>query len=140
MALNTKLSVAAAIAACDAIVDKIDVGAGTAAIKIYDGSKPATPDVAVSSQVLLATLNLANPAFGGAVSNSGNGTATANAVSNGTAVATGTASWFRVLDRNGAAVIDGTVGTADCDLILNSIAISSGATVAVTAWTFSQPQ
>ena len=49
MATNTKISNAAAIAACDAIVDKIDVGSGTAVLRIYDGTQPADPDTAVST-------------------------------------------------------------------------------------------
>lgn len=140
MAVNTKISNAAAIAACDAIVDKIDVGAGTAYLRIYDGTQPANPDVAVSTQTLLAEMALPNPAFGAAADGTDKATATADCdpdLSDATANASGTASWFRVINRNGDAVIDGSVGTSSADLILNSVAISAGATVTITDWTFS---
>jgi hypothetical protein len=141
MAYATRLSNAAAILMCDALVDKIDVGSGTACIKIYDGTQPANPDVAVSTQTLLATLNLANPAFGAAVDANPGGRATANSITDdSSADATSTATWFRCLNRNGDAVIDGTVGTTGCDMNLNSAAITTGAAVSVTAWTVTVPE
>jgi hypothetical protein len=65
MATATRISNAAAIAACDAIVDRVDLG-GAGKLRIYDGTQPADPDTAVSTQVLLAEITLANPAFNSA--------------------------------------------------------------------------
>ena len=55
-------------------------------IKIYDGTQPATPETAVTTQNLLATITLpASPAFGAAA----NGVITANAISPVTIAASG---------------------------------------------------
>lgn len=65
-------------------------------------------------------MDLPNPAFGAAADGTGKATATADctpALSDSSANASGTASWFRVINRNGDAVIDGSVGTATADLI-----------------------
>lgn len=141
MALATRLSNAAAKAACDAIVDLVDGGAGAGKVRIYDGSQPADPDTAVSSQTLLAELALSDPAFGNAADAAPGGRATANAVTSDPAAdATGTASWFRVLDSNNVAIWDGSVGTSGCDMNLNTTSIVAGAAVAITSWTFTVPE
>jgi hypothetical protein len=138
MAFATRISNAAAIAACDAIVDQLDAGAGAALIRIYDGTQPADPDTAITSQVLLAELTCSDPAFGSAVDGTGKATATASAITaDSSANATGTATWFRAVTSTGTAVIDGTVGTSGTDMILNTTSISSGQNVAITSWTFS---
>jgi hypothetical protein len=138
MALNPQLTNAAASAAADAVVDRIDVG-GQGYLRIYDGTQAATADTAVGAQVLLAELRWSATAFGAAAA----GVATANAItSDASANATGTASWFRVLDGGGVDVtdnvFDGTVGTSGSDLNLNTVAISAGATVACSAFTYTQ--
>ena len=68
MALAPALSNAAAIVMCNGLVDLCDVGSTNteAHLRIYDGSKPANPDVAVSGQTLLAELLMTDPAFGAA--------------------------------------------------------------------------
>lgn len=132
MALNTHLSIASWNLALNAGLDVLNGGS----IKIYDGAQPATPDVAVGAQVLLATLPINATAFGAATA----GTKTANAVTSAAAAASSTATWFRALKSDGTtAVIDGSVGTAGSDMNLNSVAISSGATVSVSSWTVSMP-
>ena len=142
MATDTIISNAAAIAACNAIVDLLDAGGG-GSIKIYDNtdSIPADVDAGLGSNVLLATLPLSATAFGNAADDTGKATATAAAItSDASADDTGTAAFFRACNAAGTAVIQGTVGTADADLILNSVAISAGATVSISAWTFSVPE
>jgi len=132
MALNAKISNAAANAAANAVVDLLNAGK----IQIYDGAQPATPDTAVSDQTLLAELTLGNPAFGDAAL----GVATAEAITGDAAAnATGTAAWFRVLTSADAPILDGSVGTSGCNLNLNSVAIQAGAAVSVTAFTYTQP-
>ena len=132
MALTTKITNAAASAACDAITALLNNGF----LDIYDSTggtgQPATADTAIGSQVLLAHLPLSATAFAGAV----NGQATANAITSDTSAnADGTATWFRATTSGGTGVIDGSVGTSGANLNLNSVAISSGATVAVSSWT-----
>lgn len=137
MANNFDISNAAASAAANAVVDLLDAGSGAGKLRIYDGSKPAGPDTAVSTQTLLAELTFSDPAFG----NASNGVATASAITaDSSANASGTASWFRALDSDNNAVFDGEVGTSGSDLNLNSTAISSGAEVNVTSFTYTQPK
>lgn len=128
------LSNGAANAAIDAVVDSLD-GGSPGTIKIYDGTKPATADTAVTTQTLLATVTLANPAFGSAASRS----ASLNDPAAVTAVATGTASWFRAANSAGTAKFDGTVGTSGSDLNMSSTSIVSGGSVDITGGTFSYP-
>lgn len=130
MALNPKVSNAAANAAADALCALLNNGF----LRIYDGTQATNADTALGAQVLLAELRYNATAFGAASA----GVATANAItSDASANATGTAAWFRALKSDGTTVVfDGSVGTATADLVLNSVAISSGAAVAVSAHTY----
>ena len=90
MAVNTHLSIASWNLALDSAINTLNSGF----IEIYDSTgtgQPATPDVAVTTQVKLAKLSLSATAFGA----SSAGTKTANAVTSSAALATGTATWFR---------------------------------------------
>jgi phosphatidylglycerophosphatase A len=128
MALNPKFSDTAANAAANAIAALCNTGD----LKIYDGTQPTNANTAIGAQVLLATLTFNATAFGGASA----GVCTANAIVSATAVATSTATWFRVLKSDHATVVfDGSVGTATANLILNAVAIVTGATVSVSAFT-----
>ncbi len=133
MANNLKTSTVARNAALDGIAALANSGL----VRIYDGSQPATPQTAISGQVLLVTLTLNATAFPAASS----GTLTANAITSGTNGNTGTAAWYRLLKSDGTTVLwDGSVGTATADLILNSVALSSGATTAITSLTYTLPE
>jgi hypothetical protein len=115
----------------DAVVDRLDGGsAGT--IKVYSGSRPASPDDAATG-TLLATFTLSNPAFGSASAKS----AALNTVTSVTAAATGTAGYFRAANSAGTAMFDGTVGTSGAELNLNTVSITSGGTVSITSGTVS---
>ena len=107
-------------------------------IRIYDGSRPATANTAIGSQVKLAELRFGAPAFGAPV----NGVITANAITPDiSADATGTASWFRVLEDDGTTPLwDGEAGTAGADLILNSVAIGAGSQVSITSLVHTVPK
>lgn len=132
MALNPKLANAAASAAADAVARQLDNGY----LRIYSGAQPTDADTALGAQVLLAELRF-NATSAPAASN---GVLTFNAFTpDSSANATGTAAWFRALKSDGtSAVFDGSVGTATSDLILNSVALSSGAAVSVSAFTYTQ--
>lgn len=132
--MATRLTGSAQNAAANAIVDLIDAGAGAGTLKIYTGSQPADADDAETG-TLLATFTLPDPAFG----NAANGVATANAISDATGAAAGTAGYFRVEDSTGANVMDGSVGTSGADLNLNTTTISVGLTVSITSWTVTMP-
>lgn len=136
----TRISNAAAIAACDAIVDLLDVGSPNGYIEIRDGTQPADPDTAAAG-TLLATLNLSATAFGAAADATPGGQATAASISDDTSAdATSTATWFRAYDAGGTAIIDGDVNTAGGDLNLNSTSITAGGTVSITSWTVTVPE
>lgn len=127
MALNTQVSDATANASCNAATARVNGGS----IKIYTGPQPANGNTALTTQTLLATLPLNNPAFGNAAA----GVAALNAAGvSATAVATGTAAWCRVCDSSGVGEWDASIGTAGCNLNMGSTAIQSGATVSVTAY------
>src|SRR3990167_9887169 len=135
MANQPRLTNRGANSAADAVCALANSGL----LRIYDGTQAATSDTAVGAQVMLAELTLNATAFGAAV----NGVATANAITaDSSANATGTATWFRVLDSGGLDVVDnlwdGEVGTAGADLNLNSVAISAGASVSVASFTYTQ--
>lgn len=132
MALNPKRSNAAVSAAADAVTALLNSGK----LRIYDGSQPATANTAITTQNLLAELTFNSTAFGAA----SNGVATANAITSDTSAdATGTATWFRALKSDGTTpVFDGSVGTSSADLVLNSTAISSGAQVSITSFTYTE--
>jgi hypothetical protein len=132
MASNLKYSVVLKNAQEAAI--RTTLGA-SALINLYSGTQPASPDTAITSQTLLATLTC-SATFG---SESG-GIETLNAISNGTGTAgagAGTAAtWFRITTSGGTAHVDGTVGTSGCDLNLTgSTSIATGQTVSVSSWT-----
>jgi hypothetical protein len=107
--------------------------AGTGSIiRLYDGTQPANANTAISTQTLLVSLTVA-----GSFGTDSNGTITLGSVTSGTAVASSTATFFRIVKSDGTTVVmDGSVGTSGADMNLNSTVISSGQTVAITAGTF----
>lgn len=139
--MATRISTAGAAAACDALVDQLDLGAAAGYIEIREGAQPATVGTAATG-VLLGTLGLSDPAFGPAT-NASPAVATANAISDDTSAdASGTAGWFRAYDSTGVAVIDGNITTTTDgtgDMLLDDTAIVAGGTISVTSWTVSHP-
>lgn len=104
-------------------------------LRIYDGEKPPGPATAPTGQVLLAELALS--ATAGTVAD---GVLTFGAIATDAAAnATGAASWYRVTSAGGAGVVDGTVGTAASDLVMNTTAVVAGGPVAVTAFSYTAP-
>jgi hypothetical protein len=133
MALNTKTAIASVNLGLNAAFDVLNGGF----IEIYDGSQPASPDVAVSTQNKLAKMALNATAFGAASA----GTKTANAIANGVGLVQGTATWFRAFKSDDTtAVVDGTAGTSATNMVLVAAVIAVGDVVSVTAWTVSQAQ
>lgn len=106
--------------------------AGTGAkFNLYQGTQPANANTAISGQTLLVSMTIPG-AFGTDV----NGTLTLGTVNSGTAVATGTAQFFRVFQSDGTTVVmDGSVGTSGADLNLNTTTINITQTVNISSGT-----
>ena len=141
MALNFRITNAVAQAMANAFTTAAD--AGTAAhITIYDGTQAADPDTAIGAQVVLAELVMSASSFGAATDANPGALITAAAItSDSSANNTGTATWFRMRTQAaGTTICDGSVGTATANLILNTVAITSGSTVAITAFTITMPE
>ena len=100
-------------------------------IRLYDGTQPTNANTAISTQTLIVSLTIS-----GSFGTDSNGSITLGSVTNGTAVASSTATFFRIVKSDGTTVVmDGSVGTSGADMNLNSTTISSGQTVAITAGT-----
>lgn len=122
----------------------IGVNAGTAAvIQIYAANigVPADADAA-NTNTLLATLTCSATAEASIVDDTPGALATFAAItSDASADATANAAFFRISTQSGGTVVSqGTVGTASADLILNTVAITAGSTVAITAATILLPE
>jgi hypothetical protein len=115
----------------DAIVTA--VGA-SGLVRIYDGTRPANPGTAITTQVLLAELTC-SATFG----TSSAGVLTVSAITqDSSANNTGTASWFRVTTSGGTGVIDGNVSTSGSDLNLTTTSITTGQSVSITSFTITE--
>ena len=109
----------------------ITYAGSNAIIRLYNGTQPANANTAISTQTLLVSLTIS-----GAFGTDSNGTLTFSTINNGTAVASGTASFFRIVKSDGTTVImDGSVGTSSADLVLNTTTIATNDTVAITSGT-----
>ena len=117
----------------NSFLDAITTSISTSGLlRIYDQTQPTNVATALGAQVLLAELAL-SATFAPAASA---GVLTASAItSDSSANATGTASWGTLTTSGGTRIVDFSVGTASADLILNSVAITVGATVAVSSFT-----
>jgi hypothetical protein len=130
MASNLKLSQTIRHAMLNQITSNVG---GSALWRIYAASQPAGPDTATSGQTLLAELTCGATFANGASAN----TLTLNPITqDSSANATGQAVWWRISTSGGVGHIDGTCGTIDADLILNSTAITAGAVVQISSATF----
>jgi hypothetical protein len=141
MAYHARLGEDAAVAALNAIVDLIDAGEGDGAIVLYYGAEPSYADDAAGTEV--ATCTCAATAYGAAAIDAENHWAEADLAADATdSSATGNANavaYFRVEDAAGNPILQGTVGTADCDLNLNAVVIGAGASVVIDALQFRLP-
>lgn len=118
MAVKLLLSVRNDMA--NAIVAKIDGGGAAGQIKIYSGTQPANPSVAASGTIL-SEHPLSYPC--GTVTN---GVLVFAAITEDSfANATGTATWARIFDSTGAAIVDCsvTVSGGGGDITMNTTSI-----------------
>lgn len=116
--------------------DAVTARANSGSLRIYSGTAPTNADTALSGNTLLANLPMAATAFGAA----SNGVATAGTITaDSSADATGTATFFRLLESDGTTVVlQGTVGTSGAELNLSSVSIVATGNVSVTSLTYTQ--
>lgn len=136
--MATRLPTASRNATTNAVTALVDADVGAGTIQIRTGAQPASANDAASG-TLLATITLADPAWGASVA--GVSTLDATPVLSTTGVAAGTAGWFRMLDNSGDTIADGavTVTGGGGELELNTTTISIGVTVEITAGTLTTP-
>lgn len=136
-----KIAKVMAQAMADAAGSAVDAGTPDSTLVIYNGSEPADLETAIGAQVALVTFPLPADAFGAAAVVGNTAVITLNAVAAVDASADGTASWFRIIDGNGVALMQGnvtdTTGTGVCKV--SSTAIISGISVEIVSATFAQP-
>lgn len=113
-------------------------------IRIYSGPVPASANASLSGNTLLAELVASATPLSGFSDTGTAGRANWAAIASATALATGTASFFRTVNNAGTTTIDqGAVGTAATnptpEAILNTVAITAGSTVSITSRTNDLP-
>ena len=123
--MSVTLTTAARNAACNAIVDLIDAGAGAGTL-VFVQSDGSTE---------VATLTFSDPAFG----NAATGVATASAITSDTSATGGTTTIALLKDSDGTEVLRCSVGTSGADINLSNNVIVAAETVAVTALTVTVP-
>lgn len=130
MANNPHVLEAARNTALDTLTTTIST---SAVFVIYAGVQPANANAATTAaNTVVASLAFPSTnAFGAAAS----GVLTANTITADATAAGGTAAWFSIQKATGLRVIDGSVGTASADLILNAVTIATNANVAVSTFT-----
>ncbi len=131
----TRIPNAAALARCNAQVDRLDAGTGPGYIELRSGTQPDFGDAAPTGTVLV-TIPLQSPAFGDAVDQSPGARATLNGVPSANASAAGTAGWFRAYDGDANPVQDGAISVAGGggEMEIDNLAISDNALVTITSW------
>lgn len=123
-------------------LDTITAQSSSGILRVYSGAQPVDADTGIGAAVALAELTMNATAFNApAAVASAAYVITANAItSDASANATGTAAWFRLWDSLGTTpIVDGTVGTAGTDLIINSTSITAGAPVSASSLTLTEP-
>lgn len=142
MASALYISNAAAKACADAL-NVATTGFGTAVMTIYSNSttKPANANTALDgSAVALAAITL--PAYTSNTVSSA-GVITFGTITTVQGLATGVASYFRIVASDGTTVLmDGNVGlsAATPDLVLDNTTITSGEDVAISSFTYTVTQ
>ena len=141
MATGLSIPNAKAIEYVDDLADSCDLGSTNpgATLKIYDGGVPPNLDTVLSGNTTL-TSHAMYPAtsgdtFGAAGDDNPGASADANAISDAVIITDGTASFYRIFDRDDTARIQGSVGTSDSSLIVDSVDFKEDATVSITSLT-----
>jgi len=104
-------------------------------IRVYDGTRPANADTAVSTQTLLVTFTMANPA-GTVTSGVFTGTNPAAAM----VAASGTAVWARMVDSSAGTVFDADVGAPSSGSLIeiDNVTLASGGYCTITSFVLTE--
>lgn len=137
--MTLQISNVAAKAGMDAVTLLLNAG-GTGKLRIYSGTKPTDADTALSGNTVLADFALAADAFGDAADANPGAISTAAAISDVNASATGTATFFRLLNNAATCVAQGTVGVSASDCIVTSTSFVSGQPCHVVSLTLTHPE
>jgi hypothetical protein len=116
---------------------KLDAGAGAMRIKIYDGTRPATPETGIGSQVLLVNAPSSNTTTCATETPTGTLTfadITTTTAENFSSPSSRTATWARWTDSAGTAVMDTDVGLTGAGKFISMVSttIVANAPVAFT--------
>ena len=114
-------AVASRNAAADAVVDKIDDGAGAGTLVLLS---------AAAAEV--ATLTFSDPAFGA----SSSGVATASAITDDSSATGGTTTNFEARDSDANVIFAGSVGTSGSDINLTNNVITATESVSISSFTY----
>lgn len=138
--MTLRISDTARNAAAGAVAALVDGGAGAGKIRVYTGAQPAGGPGAAATGTLLAEFALSDPAFTAPAAGGTIALDTTPAVAT-TGITAGTAGWFRVLDSNNAAIIDGSVTATGGggDIELDTTTVSTGVTITLTAVALTMP-
>lgn len=136
--MTLRISTSVRNAMVDAVKTLIDAGSGAAKLRIYTGNQPASVATGATG-TLLADIPFADPSFG--ATSTGSAAADVTPVLTVTAGASGTAGWFRILDSDNNALIDGAVTATGGggELTLATTSVTSGLAVSITGLTLTQP-
>ncbi len=129
-----RMSVASRNVVCSALAEQISSQAQSGVLKVYSGTQPTSPD-SPATGVLLAAMTFDHPAYLG-VGDVDAGQAVVNTLGGGSIIASGIASWFRVLDKDGDAFADGSIGPPGLrfyDLRMRACHLTVGGNLTVTA-------
>lgn len=116
-------------AALLAQLDAFGARANGGKLRIYDGTRPANPQTAVTTQVKLVEFTLNDPAFNASTmfaANQAQMLANVSGIADQLGLANSNATWGRVINSAGAVLWDGDVGTSStADFQLNVLAITT---------------
>lgn len=124
-----------AVARRTARANLVDGWLDGATLGIYDGTRPADADTAITTQTLLAEFTLPNPA--GSVTD---GVFTGDAITEVTVSNTGTAAWARAIDSADAVIADLEVGTTGSGsaIEINSVSLVTGSDIGITSFVITE--
>jgi hypothetical protein len=135
MALDLKKSTACVQAEADATLALMSGGK----IKAYTvgGGRPATADVGITDQTLLATATLPTPA-----GTETGGVITAGTITQGVIVAGGpyTADFVRVCKSDDSVIYQGSIGVGTFDCVVGTVTFVGGAYFSPTSLTYTIPK
>jgi hypothetical protein len=139
--MTVNISNVACKAALDAVTALLNAG-GAGKLRVYNGTVPTDTDTALSGNTLLIDFALNATAFPGSSDTNPGASALANAITGVNASATGTASFYRLLNNAGTAVSQGTVTATGGggDATLTTVSVVSGAPCTVTSATMTHPE